>query len=126
VALAACGERDPFERRTFSEIEQSFTDEGLNICAEARDNNHANQAVSSRQYRVAIDCQTDDDAKVVVDEFAEAEDRDAAARNFEVQARPRAGGQVYTLGRFAVLVSGQLDDDVVDRVTKALKGIGAE
>jgi hypothetical protein len=127
AGVAGCGGgRASFERRVFSEIERAFTAEGLQVCSVDKANRHANQAVASRQYRLALDCGSDDDTKVIVDEFSQAEDRDAAARNFEVQGRPRAGGEVWTLGRFSIVVSGQLDDDVVKRVTRALDGIGAE
>ena len=112
---------------SFARIERSFTDAGLHICSVSKDNRNANQAIASRQYRLAFDCATDDDAAVVVDEFKEAEDRDAAARNLEVQARPRAGGAVWTLGHFAILVHGATTNDNVVKVTNsALKKLSAD
>ena len=129
ACASACGEaRDPFSRRvSFESIERSFTDEGLRICSSVSKNGGANQAVASREYRVALDCSTTDDAALVVDEFKQAEDRDAAARGFEVQARPRAGGAVYTLGRFAVLIlPATTDDNIFKRTNAALKKLSAD
>ena len=66
AGASACGEaRDPFSRRlSFENIERSFTDEGLRICSSVSRNGDANQAVASREYRVALDCSTTDDAAV--------------------------------------------------------------
>ena len=129
VGLAACAEaRDPFDRRiTFERIERSFRDQGLRLCSNVEKNGNANQAVASHEYRLALDCATTDDAAVTVDKFTQAEDRDAAARGFEVQSRPRAGGAVYTLGPFAVLVlPATTDDNILNKTNAALKKLSAD
>jgi hypothetical protein len=129
IGIAACAEaRDPFDRRiTFERIERSFRDEGLQLCSNVEKDGNANQAVASHEYRLAIDCSTSDDAAVTVDKFTQAEDRDAAARGFEVQSRPRAGGAVYTLGPFAVLVlPATTDDNILKKTNAALKKLSAD
>jgi hypothetical protein len=129
VGIAACAEaRDPFDRRmTFDRIERSFRDQGLHLCSKVERNGDANQAVASRQYRLALDCATTDDAAVTVDQFTEAEDRDAAARNFEVQTRPPAGGAVYTLGPFAVVILPATTDNNIFKLSNvALKKLSAD
>ena len=79
-----------------------------------------------RSNGVKVDCSTGDDAAVTIDRFKQAEDRDAAARNFEVQARPRAGGAVYTVGPFAVLIlPATSDDNITSRLNTVLKKLSA-
>ncbi len=126
LCAAGCGSRDEFEPHTFDEVQTALVHEGLQVCDVRPTDGHANQAVAGREFRVAFDCAGDDDATVVVDEFANAEDRDAAAHNFEVRVRPRAYGAVWTYGPFAILVSGPRDDAVEERIIDALDRIGAE
>lgn len=130
ILIAGCGGRDEFEFHTFDEIERALVAEGLEICSSTPTDAHANQAVAGHEYVVAFDCRSDvdadDQATVVVDEFSSVDDRDAAARSFEGQVRPRAYGAVWTFGPFAILVSGPRDDAVEERVTDALDTIGAE
>jgi hypothetical protein len=128
MLASSCGGRDEFEARTFAEVEQALVAEGLQICDTRSSDGHANQAVAGREYVVAIDCATgdDDQVTVVVDEFSDADHRDAAARNFEGQVRPRAYGAVWTFGPFVISASGPRDDAVEERVTDALDQVGAE
>lgn len=126
VATSGCGSRDEFEARSFDVVSEALTAEGLQICGSRPTDGHANQAVAGREFVVALDCQSDEETTVVVDEFADAEDRDAAARNFEVQVRPRAYGAVWTFGPFAIYASGPRDDEAEERVIDALDRIGAE
>jgi len=128
VGASACGEaRDPFTRgMSFGTIEQAFQQQGLHLCSNKPSDTLPNQAVAGREYRVALDCSTSDDAAVTIDRFKQAEDRDAAARNFEVQARPRAGGAVYTVGPFAVLIlPATSDDNITSRLNIGLKKLSA-
>lgn len=124
--LAACGSRDAFEPKSFTEIDRALADEGLEVCSTTETDGHANQAVAGREYVVATDCESDDQVTLVVDEFSQREDRDAAARNFEAHIRPRAYGAVWTFGPFAILSSGPRDDAVEERITDALDRMGAE
>ncbi len=129
LALAAgCGSRDAFEPHTFDEVTNALTAEGIQICSSRLTDGHSNQAIAGREFVVAIDCQSgdDDQATIVVDEFDDVEDRDAAARNFEAHIRPRAYGAVWTFGQFAIYASGPRDDQVEERVTDALDKVGAE
>ncbi|MDQ4134123.1 MAG: hypothetical protein M3179_13190 [Actinomycetota bacterium] len=126
LTISGCGSRDQFGPRSIDEVAGALTAEGLQICDSRPTDGHANQALAGREFVVAIDCQSDDEATVVVDEFADAEARDAAARNFEGQVRPRAYGAVWTFGSFAVYASGPRDDEVEERVTDALDQVGAE
>jgi hypothetical protein len=62
---------------------------------------------------------------VVVDRFTSAGDRDAAARQFESQTRPRSSGAVLTLADATVLLQGPGDGDVRRRLGEALRQEGA-
>lgn len=128
VLIAACGDRADFDTEaSFSDVEDAITDGGLEICdAVNGDDGRANQAVESRQYEVAFDCDRDDTVPVDVDEFDDVDDRDAAARNFEVQVRPRGYGSVWTYGPFTIFTFGERDDAVEEQLTDILDELGAE
>jgi hypothetical protein len=128
VFLAACGDRADFDRAaSFTDIEDAITNGGLEICeAENSDDGRANQAVESRQYEIAFDCDGDATLPLDIDEYDAVEDRDAAARNFESQARPRGYGAVWTYGPFTIFTFGERDDAVEERLTDVLDGLGAE
>ena len=128
MALAACTDRASFDdRASFADIEDAITGGGLEICETADDDDgQANQATASRQYEVAFDCGSDDIVPVVVDEFGDAADRDAAARNFESQVRPRGYGAVWTYGPFTIFTFGERDDAVEEDLTDVLDELGAE
>lgn len=126
--LAACGDRADFdEAASFSDIEDAITNGGLEICDAANsDDGRANQAVESRQYDVAFDCDGDATLPLDIDEYDAVSDRDAAARNFEAQARPRGYGAVWTYGPLTIFTFGERDDAVEERLTDVLDELGAE
>ncbi|MGH9025408.1 MAG: hypothetical protein ACRDWD_04730 [Acidimicrobiia bacterium] len=128
MALAACGERSDFDiDASLADIEDAITNGGLEICDTVEDDDgQANEAVESRQYVVAFDCDSDDTVQVVVDEFDDAEDRDGAARNFESQVRPRGYGVVWTYGPFTIFTFGERDDAVEEQLTDNLDDLGAK
>ena len=118
--------RATFSRGTFAEVEQAMRDKGLHICrTEDVPDGQANQAVRSKRYDVGFECASGDDAQVVVDDFTNREDRDAAMRNFEVLVRPNGNGVVYSYKSFVVYVAGQSDDRSQDRIDEALRRLGA-
>jgi len=125
LALSAvatgCGARASFGDGSFGEIEDAFKQGGLQICTHHKeDDGLANQAVQSRTYGLALDCDTDDRAQVTVDEFDDVDDRDAAVRGFEVSVRPRGSGAAWTYGRTSIFVFGTSDDPVFDQVATTL------
>jgi hypothetical protein len=128
ILVAACGDRADFDTEaSFDDIESAIIDGGLEICDTGNgDDGRANQAVESRQYEVADNCGGDDTVPVDVDQFDDRDDRDAAARNFEVQVRPRGYGSVWTYGPFTIVTFGERDDAVEEQLTDILDGLGAE
>ncbi|MGH3776104.1 MAG: hypothetical protein ACRDRR_10290 [Pseudonocardiaceae bacterium] len=125
VVVFAGHERADFVGGSFPEVEAAFGAAGLTVCAatEARDPLAA-QAVASRTYELGIRCPADV-APVVVDRFADAADRDAAAQRFEALVRPRGSGVVYTLGDTTVFVRGSGDTALQERLDAALRAAGA-
>ena len=84
----------------------------------------ANQATASRVMLVGVDCHKGV-VSLVVDTFAKAADRDAAARNFESEVRPRGDGVVWTWGRFTIFAIAGREPTVMDRLTTALDRLSA-
>jgi hypothetical protein len=127
--VAGCGSRDSFDQEaSFADIEDATTNGGLEICetVDDADNEAANQAIASRDYVVAFDCDGDNNVPLAIDEFDSADERDAAARNFESQVRPRGYGAVWTYDQFTIFTSGERDDAVEEQLTDILDDLGAE
>jgi hypothetical protein len=132
VVQWAAHERAPFDAGadSFSTIEDTVATASLQVCsATVSPDGLASQAIASRTYELAVPpgCAQGpaDPARVVVDQFASAADRDAAAQRFESLVRPRGSGVVYTLGNTTVFVQGSSDDEVQDRLDAALRTAGA-
>ncbi len=129
LLMVACGGEEPFEQRGLSEIETALEGAGLEICETVESPGEVTEnAVDEQVLVVALSCGEDDDQAVVEliawpDEAA----RDAALGRYEVQTRPyvRNHGVTWALGQFTVDVSGERDDDVVERVAAAMYGLGA-
>ncbi len=125
VALPACVSHAGFERRSVGEIERALGRSGLEVCTRLTNTaGLANQARSSRVLNVAADCH-DEIVPIVVDRFANRNDRDAAARHLEVASRPRADGVVWTWAQYTIAAFGPRDDQVMNRITAALDRLGA-
>ncbi|MFW3169740.1 hypothetical protein [Geodermatophilus sp. CPCC 206100] len=106
-------------------VEQAVTAAGLRICA-ATDvpPDRSGGSLDGRAYEVADAC-PGEAATVVVDRYASAGARDAAARRFESLVRPRSSGAVLTLDDATVLLHGTGDGAVRRRLTAALRDQGA-
>jgi hypothetical protein len=127
LAAAGCGQADPSEPVSFSDIASVIADADLRVCDEAATEARAPGAVEERRYDVGFRCDDDDEqALVVATAYDDGEDRDGAALRFEGQVRPTAQGAVWTLGPFTVRVSGDRDPEAVDALTEALEDRGAE
>ena len=125
VVQWAAHERSPYDVGSFPEAEAAFAAAGLQVCAAAEQpDGLAPAALVSRTYELAVRCPVDP-ARVVVDRFVDATDRDAAARRFEALLRPRGSGVVYTLGDMTIFVQGSGDHDVQERLDPALRAAGA-
>lgn len=138
VVAWASGERAEFAPRPFSDVDAALAAGGITVCAvtEAPDP-YANQALASRTLTVAAACAANsraadnraadnpagDRAQVLVDRFADADDRDAAVRAHEVLLRPRGSGVTYTFGDLSLLLRG--DGPTVERAGDALTAAGA-
>lgn len=117
----------PFEPGSVADVIGAAGRAGLTVCT-VRDEPDplARRAVSSTTVRVATDCTNpDDDATVVVDRYASATDRDAVARELTARNRPRGSGVVYTWRDMTILVRGDGDDAVRERLESVLRGSGA-
>lgn len=127
VGMVACGPgHDEFDHHTIGELTAAVEQGGLEVCSTSRNSNgFANQAMSTRILFVAIDCH-DEVVTLIVDEFANRDDRDAAARNLESQQRPHADGVVWTFGQFTLEAAAGRDDAIMERLTLALDQIGAK
>ena len=126
VVLFADNRRSRFGGGSFEQVDSAIAEAGLQVCDLVIDaDGQANQAVASRSYDVAVSCGRGDIGQVVVDEFGDADDRDAAVRSFEAQLRPRGSGVAYTFGRFSLFVFGHGDDAVQDRLDAAFRRMGA-
>jgi hypothetical protein len=128
LVLAACGGGAPVEQRDFSEIEQALENAGLQICESVEPSTPIEETEGERLIEVALACGVEDDATVVaVIAWPDESARDNALRRFEVQTRPpsRNHGITWALGPFTVHVSGERDDDVVERVAEAMDQLGA-
>jgi len=128
VGVAACTSRSDFSsRRSFRDVERTIDRAGLQICSTHRTpGGLANQATATRTYTIGRSCPTDDVVRLIVDRFPDATSRDGAARQVEVLTRPRGDGLVWTWGPLTLFATGEHDDAVMDRLTRALDGVGAE
>jgi hypothetical protein len=118
-------DRAPFGPGSHDAVERAVRAAGLRIC-ETADVAHdlPGGSLGGRAYTLAASC-PGDAASVVVDRFASAEDRDAAARRFESLSRPRGSGWVLTLDDATVLLQGPGDEEPRRRLREALIGEGA-
>ncbi len=104
-----------------------FEKGGLDVCAVARDpDGLANEAIDTRTYTVALDCDGGARVRLIVDRFDDVAARDGAAQQFEVRTRPRSDGVVWTWGPYTLFANGARDDDVMERLTEALDDAGAK
>jgi hypothetical protein len=118
-------DRAPFGPGSLDAVERAVATAGLRVCSvvDAPDG-FAPASTGSRAYAVAPVC-PEDTATVVVDRFASARDRDAAAQRFESLVRPRGSGTVLTLDDATVLLQGSGDGGTSRRLAGALRGEGA-
>jgi hypothetical protein len=126
VVLWAAEDRSAFGDATIDDVEQGIAAAGLQVCSQFDDpEGTANQAVRSRQYVLARNCDESVTGLLSVDEFNDVAHRDAAARNHEHHNRPRASGVVYTLGRNVVFVFGSCDHEIQEQLNDVLRDLGA-
>ena len=129
VLLAGVG-RDPFTKGSVTQLETTLRAQGLQICsAGAPDpDNGKGGSLSTQVLKVSRPGDCGDAVDVQIDAYKSAADRDAAARNAEMQERQRNFGVVYTWHQFTVYL--QADDAstsvaVRDRFVAALDAVGA-
>ncbi len=127
VLAVSCGAgRADFGDQRLSDVRAALGTGDLDICSETRrPDGLANEAIETRIYTVAIDCD-EDRIRLTVDRFDDAEARDGAARQFEGLTRPRSDGVVWTWGPYTLFANGARDDDVMERLTDALHAAGAK
>ncbi|PWW23670.1 hypothetical protein JD79_02845 [Geodermatophilus normandii] len=125
VAQWAGRDRATFGPGSLEAVERAVAAAGLRTCDAAdvaRD--LPGGSLGGRAYTLAASC-PGDAVTVVVDRFASAGDRDAAARRFESLSRPRGSGWVLTLADATVLLRGPGDEEPRRRLRVALIGEGA-
>jgi hypothetical protein len=117
----------PYEPGSVADVIGAAGRAGLKVCTvDDEPDPLARLATSSATLRLATDCgDPDADATVVVDRYASADDRDAVARDLTARNRPRGSGVVYTWRDMTILVRGDGDDAVRERLESVLRGSGA-
>ena len=121
VVLVGCGRSDYDADVSFDDVTDTIALAGLDVCSTETTQTLPPDAVEEKVYTVDDDCSDDDGrALVVATAYGSEDDRDAAARRFEVQSRPPASGAIWTFGPFTVRVSGDRDADTVNALTDAL------
>jgi hypothetical protein len=121
IVVVGCGRSDYGADVSFDDVTDTIALAGLAVCSTETTETLPPGAVEERVYAVDPDCADDEGrALVVATAYDDEDDRDAAARRFEVQARPPASGAVWTFGPFTVRVGGDRDPDTVDALTEAL------
>ncbi len=121
VVLVGCGRSDYGADVSFDDVTDTIALAGLDVCSTETTETLPPDAVEEKVYTVDDDCSDDDGrALVVATAYGSEDDRDAAARRFEVQSRPPASGAIWTFGPFTVRVSGDRDADTVNALTDAL------
>ncbi len=128
VLLAGVG-RDGFNKGSVSELTAAMRAKGLEICStDTPSGNGKGGSLTTQLIRVSTPGDCGDAIDVTIDTYKNARDRDAAARNAEMQERQRNYGVVYTWHQFTVYL--QADDAstkpaIRDRVVSALDAVGA-
>jgi hypothetical protein len=132
AALFAGQGRDDFKSGSVDQLTKALRAQGLTLCPTAGGTDSGDPkggSVSTQVLNVALPGGCDDNPVAVqVDAYRNKSDRDAAARQGEMQEKQRNYGVVYTWDHFTVYL--QADDagastDVRDRVIDALDSVGA-
>ncbi|WP_433802836.1 hypothetical protein [Actinomycetospora sp. CA-084318] len=122
------GGRATFVRAGVDAATGALESAGLAVCARAPRTGATPSALEAVTLDVANDrpgCTAGPVARIGVEQFGSAGDRDAAARAEEVRVRPRGSTLVHTLDDLVVSVPGLADDDLTDRISAALTARGA-
>jgi hypothetical protein len=128
VLLAGVG-RDGFSKGSVAELTAAMRAKGLQICSmDTPSGNGKGGSLTTQLIRVSTPGDCGDAIDVTIDTYKNATDRDASARNAEMQERQRNYGVVYTWHQFTVYL--QADDAstktaIRDRVVSALDAVGA-
>jgi hypothetical protein len=129
VLVAAGGERSrqgPRGAGALDAVENDVRAAGLVVCSRSDvPDPRGAAAVASRTLLVAVECASGETALVQVDQFADEQARDAAARSLEGLVRPRGSASVRTYGDLTITVRGTSDDAVAERLDAALIAAGA-
>jgi hypothetical protein len=131
VLITAGHGRDDFDRVSVSTLTDSLRGHGLTVCSQTTpDTGHGSGgSISTQQIEVSMPGGCGDPAVLQLDAYKDASHRDAAARNAEVHARPRAFGTVYTWHRYTVYLQADdasRDASSRDRIVDALDAVGAQ
>jgi hypothetical protein len=127
IALAGCG-GGKLERKQVADVKSALRSAGLEICETGAPDEPPETAEDEQSIAVAVSCSDDEDeATVVLIAWPDRGARDAALRRFDVQSRPSAQnhGNTWAYGQFTIHVSGERNEDAVDRVVDAMDALGA-
>jgi len=126
VQWAGDTDNAPYEPGSVADVLGAAGRAGLQVCSVSDEPDpFARQATSSATLHLAQGCPSPDDAVVVVDRYASRDDRDSVARELTARIRPRGSGVVYTWRDMTILVRGDGDDTVRERLEAELRGSGA-
>jgi sugar phosphate isomerase/epimerase len=127
LALAACSGGGQTPVYDLGQVEDALRRAGLAICATSTPSRLIEITEGEWLLEVGRSCADGDTAVVDVIAWPDEAARDHALRRFESQSRPvaRNHGTTWALGLFTVHVSGERDDDAVERVAQAMRRLGA-
>ncbi|GAA4832165.1 hypothetical protein GCM10023201_20210 [Actinomycetospora corticicola] len=128
IVLWIDGGRATFVRGGVAAATGALETAGLTVCARTGRTAAAPSAVEAVTLDVADGrpgCTTGPVARIGVERFDSAGDRDAAAQTEEVRVRPRGSTLVHTFDDLVVSIPGLADDDLTDRISAALTARGA-
>ncbi len=131
IVLWIDGGRATFVRAGVDAATGALESAGLAICGRIErpaDGAASPSALEAVTLDVANDrpgCTAGPVARIGVERFDSAGDRDAAAQAEEVRVRPRGSTLVHTFDDLVVAIPGLADDDLTDRISAALTARGA-
>ena len=129
VVLAGVG-RDGFSKGSVTQLKAALQSKGLVICSTiAPDSGYGKGgSLSTQVLHVSRPGDCSNAIDVTIDTYKDAAQRDAAARNAEMQERQRNYGVVYTWHQFTVYLQADdasTDASTRDRIVAALEAVGA-
>ena len=125
VVVASCSPTDAAPRSR-EEVVGALESAGLRVCTTDDAPSGIDGVVDARELAVAVgSCDSGATGRVVVATLQDEDDRDRIIAALLAVHRPRFADGVWTMGTTTVAISGVPDDEVVERVGRAMDALGA-